>query len=65
MEERESGSRFVLSRDTYLEPDKPYDVFRSRELVEQKNNKTFGEVDVCIPYNKLFSQDAKFNLLPS
>ena len=44
VEERENGNRFVLSRDAYLEPDKPFDTFKSRELVEQKNNRTFGEV---------------------
>ena len=44
VEERENGNRFVLSRDAYFEPDKPFDTFRSRELVEQKNNRTFGEV---------------------
>ena len=45
----ENGDRFVLSRDTYLEPDKPYETLRSHELVERKNNKTLGEVfQLCL-----------------
>ena len=40
----ENGNRFVLLKDGYSEPDKPYETFRSHELVEKKNNVTFGEV---------------------
>ena len=47
VEEKEKGNQFVLSKDTYSVPDKPYDIFKSRELVEQKNNSTFGEVCMC------------------
>ena len=47
IEEKANGNQFVLSKDTYLLPDKPCNIIKSRELVEQKNNSTFGEVYMC------------------
>lgn len=44
----ENNSRLLLSREAFMVPDKPFEVFRSQELVEGKNSNTLGEVIILM-----------------